>query len=74
MLFTNTVFNTTVLGTTSMLRLLLFPQMTQEYNKIGNVCIDMTLKRVRITTVAMEKQTYNAQRGHAIQEHHLEKQ
>jgi len=29
--------------------------MTQEYNKTGNVCIDVTLKRVRITTVAMEK-------------------
>jgi len=54
MLFTNTVFNATVLGTTSTLHLLLFPQLTLEYNKIGNVCIDITLKRVRITTVAMK--------------------
>jgi hypothetical protein len=56
MLFTNTVFNATVLGTTSMLQLLLFPQVTQEYNKTGNGCINITLKCVHITTVAMEKQ------------------
>jgi hypothetical protein len=49
--------------------------VTQKYNKTGNVCINITLKRVRITTVAMEKaMTHNAQRGHAIQECQLEKQ
>lgn len=52
MLFTNTVFNATVLWTTSMFQFLLLPQMKQEYNKIGNVHIDKTLKRVHITTVA----------------------
>jgi len=48
--------------------------MTQEYNKTGNVCIDITLKRVRITTCHGKAMTHNAQRGHAIQEHQLEKQ
>jgi hypothetical protein len=56
MLFTKTVFNAMVLGTTSMLQLLLFPQVTQEYNKTSNVSIDITLKRVCINNVAMEKQ------------------
>jgi hypothetical protein len=45
-----------VFGTTSLLQLLLFPQLTLEYNKIGNVCINITLKCVHITPVAMERQ------------------
>jgi len=73
MLFTNTVFNATVLRTTSMLQLLLFPRSDTRIQQDRQCMCQQNIEVCSHNHCCHGKaMTHNAQCGHAIQEHQVE--